>query len=196
MEFLCHDIKTERREVSGGLPQGLKIIPVLFYFALAACLSLYVWFEMNRSAAERDAVKWRAAAGKFNGDVASVAQERKSIESANTWATNVSKWLEGSHNLQPLLVELGRGVGGDASIAEASFMRNAEIASQIQFSLKMNGVSNQILDRTLEGIRKLDFRAYSAQQQKEGEALDYNAILVYQKSDEAVPRQNGSPKAK
>lgn len=196
MDFLCHDIKTERRDVSGGLPQGLKIIPVLFYITLAACLSLYVWFETNRSAAEREAVKWRTAAGRYNSEVGSVAQERKAIESANSWATNVSKWLEGSHNLQPLLVEMGRGVGGDATIAEASFLRNAEIASQIQFSLKMNGVSNQVLDRTLEGIRKLDFRAYSAQQQKEGDALDYNAILVYQKSDEAVPHQGGRQKAK
>lgn len=186
MEFLCHDIKTERKDVSGGLPQALKVVPILFYVALASCSSLYIFFEMSRSAASSDLMKWKMTESKYNAEVAQVTQERKGVESANTYATGVAKWLEGAHNLQPLLVALGRGVGDDATIAEVSLMRNAEIASQIQFALKMNmnGSGSRVLDQTLEGIRKLDFRAYSAQQQKEGDALDYNAILVYQKSDE------------
>jgi hypothetical protein len=188
MEYLCHDIKTERKDVSGGLPQGLKVVPVLFYVTLVACSSLYCYFEMSRNRAAHELLRWREAGTKFNQEVASIAQERKVIETANTWANGVAKWLEGAHNLQPLLVALGRGVGADATISEVLMSRNSEIASQIQFTLKMNSATSQVLDRTLEGIRKLDFRAYSAQQQKEGESLDYNAILVFQPSEESGPR--------
>lgn len=188
MEYLCHDIKTERRDVSSGLPQGLKIVPVLFYITMVACTALYCFFETSRNQAEHELVKWRDAATKFNQETASIAQERKVIETANTWANGVAKWLEGAHNLQPLLVALGRGVGADATISEVLMTRNTEIASQIQFTLKMNDVTSQVLDRTLEGIRKLDFRAYSAQQQKEGDTLDYNAILVFQPGEESAPR--------
>lgn len=190
MEFLCHDIKTERKDVSGGLPQALKVVPILFYITLASCLGLYIFFEMGRSAASSEVAKWKLMEAKYNAEIASVTQERKGVDAANTYATGVAKWLEGAHNLQPLLVALGRGVGQEATIAEVSLLRNSEIASQIQFSLKMNteGSSSRVLDQTLEGIRKLDFRAYSAQQQKEGHDLDYNAILVYQKSDGASSR--------
>lgn len=184
VEILCHDVKTERKDVSGGLPPALKIVPVLFYLTLAACSMLYVYFELSRTAAGKEMDRWQANMTTFNQQIASIATERKGVEAANAWATDVSKWVEGAHNLQPLLVALGRGAGNEATISEVVMTRNSEIASQIQFALKMDKVSSGVLDQTLESIRKLDFRAYSAQQQKEGDALDYNAILVFQKSED------------
>lgn len=188
MEVLCHDIKTERKEVSGGLPDALKVVPLLFYVSVVVCTGLFVSFELQRKAAVNELQTRQSQALKFNQVATAVTQERKGVETANAWATEVAKWLEGAHNLQPLLVALGRGVGESATIAEVILARNSEIASQIQFTLKLDGVNSQVLDQTLEGIRKLDFRAYSAQQQKEGEGLDYNAILVYQPRDDIAAR--------
>jgi hypothetical protein len=67
-------------------------------------------------------------------------------------------------------------------------VRNTEIPRQIHFTLKMDGVTSKVLDQTLQGIRALNFRAYSAQQQKRDESLDYNATLVFQQNQGLASR--------
>jgi len=182
MEVLCHDLKTERRDVSGGLPSYLKIVPVFFYLTLAVCTLGYTWFEVSRKRAARELERWESIVASHEEEISRIEKEREVIEASNDWAKEMAEWLEGAHHLQPLVVALGRGVGEEATIAEVLLVRNSEIPSQIHFTLKMDGVTTTVLDRTLEGIRKLHFRAYSAQQQKNEDSLDYNATLVFQNS--------------
>jgi hypothetical protein len=47
MHDVIHDLKTERQNVSAGLPAGYKLIPAAFYVVAVAAvfLSLYFYLE-------------------------------------------------------------------------------------------------------------------------------------------------------
>ncbi|MEM7600402.1 MAG: hypothetical protein AAF357_03180 [Verrucomicrobiota bacterium] len=188
MDFVCHDLKTERKEVSGGLPGYLRVVPVLFFAALVICTSGFAWFELSRKQAGKDLAKWDRVGAGYEAEARKVQSEKTSVEAANERARQLASWLEGAHHLQPLIVALGRSAGGDATIAEVDLARKEEIPSQIQFRLKMDGVTSGVLDDILQGIRSQNFRAYSAQQQKTEGSLDYDATLVFQNATSIVAR--------
>ncbi len=127
-----------------------------------------------------DAQASAAQAATYQAEAARVANERARIEALNTRATAVAKWVEGALNLQPVCVAVSRGAGRDASISELVLTRNAELPDQVRLELKMSKADSGVMDATLQGIRNLDFRAYSAQQSTDLDQLDYKATLVWQ----------------
>jgi hypothetical protein len=83
-------------------------------------------------------------------------------------------------------VAINRAAGKDATITEVSLTRNAELPSQVYLELKVSNADSAVMDATLQGIRDLDFRAYSAQQTTSGELLEYKATLRWQNSGNQV----------
>ncbi len=179
---ICHDLKSERREVSKGLPPALKFVPILFYAAMILCTASIVWFEYGRKKAETEREKWAGQSRSFQAKNVQVGKDRQTIEELNTQARSVAKWLEGAHGLQPLCVAISRSVGDDSSIDELALARNGELPRQIKLTLKLDGVNSTVLEQVLSSWVALDFRAYSAQQKKMQDSVDYKATLVFQNS--------------
>ena len=180
---VCHDLKTERREVSNGLPQVLKIVPILFYLVLTLGTTLIMWFEYGHKNATTESEKWSSEAARLQASNAQIAKEHSDIEAMNDRAQVVAKWIEGSHNLQPLSVAISRSVGEESTIAELHLQRNSEIPSNIKLTLKMDGVTSSVFEKTLASFGTQGFRAYSADQNKNEDSVDYQAILVWQNSE-------------
>jgi hypothetical protein len=160
-------------------------VPILFYLTLIACTAAMGWFEMERRRAVVEALAFSTQGATFQAEVANIAKERAKVEALNKRATEVAKWVEGALNLQPICVAVSRAAGKDATISELSLSRNAELPSQVHLELKVNNADSAVMDATLQGIRELDFRAYSAQQSKEVDHLDYKATLVWQNAQVA-----------
>jgi len=178
--YVCHDLKSQRPEISSGLPSGYKLVPVLFYLALIGCTAAMGWFEIERSKAVVESRNYAAQTATFNAESARIAKERANVEALNKRAGDVAKWVEGALNLQPICVAVSRAAGQNATIAELSLARNTELPSQVHLELRVNNADSTVMDATLQGIRGLDFRAYSAQQSKEVDQLEYKATLVWQ----------------
>tara|TARA_R110002096_G_scaffold114770_4_gene248792 strand:+ start:5418 stop:5987 length:570 start_codon:yes stop_codon:yes gene_type:complete len=179
---ICHDLKSERREISKGLSPALRFVPILFYLALVLCSTSLVWFEMGYSKSKTAREKWSSQSRQFQAKNVQVGTDRQKIEALNTQARTVAKWLEGAHSLQPLCVAISRSVGDEATVAEVAISRNGELPRQLKLNLKIDGVNSSVLEQVLNSWMALDFRAYSAQQQKEQDSVDYKATLVFQNS--------------
>ncbi len=181
--YKIHDLKTERRDVSRGLPGYLMLAPIMFYLTMVLGVAGAIWFELGKRQAQAQEANWMAESAQFKSQALAVGKERTKVEALNQRARFVTKWIEGAHNLQPLCVGIGRGTGDRATIAELLLSRNSEIPSQIHLTLRMNEVDSTALDGTLQAIRDLDYRAYSAQQQKNQATLDYKATLIWRNQD-------------
>ncbi|MCG8601427.1 MAG: hypothetical protein MI807_14885 [Verrucomicrobiales bacterium] len=179
MESIIHDIKTERQNVSEGLPGALKLVPVLFYLATVASLLLTVFFYLSQKAYEKResemTVRLSEAEVLQNGYLA----EQESIVAESKQAEGYAEWLEGSHPLQPVVVSIGRSMGKDSTIAELALDRNPEIPAHTFMQLKIDGGGSQQIETTLNDIYALNYLTYSAQQVKGRNSTDFQATLIY-----------------
>jgi len=178
--FVCHELKTDRREISSGLPPALKVVPILTYVSVAICTLALIYIGTQIRSAKTQSARWEAQTEHLKAQNTTVAKQHQEIVALNTKASRVAEWMDGAHSLQPLTVGISRSVGTDASIAELLMTRNSEMPSQIRLSLKMDEINSTVLDSTLDSIRMNSFRPYSAQQTKKGRSLDYTATLVWQ----------------
>jgi len=178
--YVCHDLKNQQGEISSGLPPALKVVPILFYVSAVLCTGAMGWFEWQTRQATDLAALHAANKAKIDKESSTLSKEKVQLELLNARAAAVSTWLEGAVNLQPVSVAINRAAGEDAVISELSLNRNTQIPSQVHLSLKVGQADSRVIDATLQGIRDLSFRPYSAQQTKDGDQLDYKATLVWQ----------------
>ena len=178
--LLCNDIKSERPDVSQGLPPYFRAVPILVYAGVLAAAILGTWFYVGFRNASASKDYWTQEDAKSKAANEKLSGEQKAILEQNQRARDVVAWMEGAQALQPLSVAISRSVAPTVTISELSLTRNSEIPSQIYFSLKLDGAGPDQLDRTLASVKDLSYRAYSAQQTKAKSSLDYKATLIWQ----------------
>ncbi len=185
--LLCNDLKTERPDVSEGLPNYFRVVPFLVYAGTVAALVLGTTFYLGLRNAASSKAYWVAEDAKSKSANEKLTGEKNSILEQNQRSRDVVAWMEGAQALQPLSVAITRSVAPTVTISELSLTRNAEIPSQIYFALKLDGAGPDQLDRTLASVKDLSYRAYSAQQNKAKDSLDYKATLIWQSGSEQLP---------
>jgi hypothetical protein len=188
--YVCHDLKSPRGEVSQGLPPVYRLVPIGFYLALVGSTFAMCWFEMERRKAVVEGLAHATQAATYQAETARIGGDRARIDALVIRATGVAKWLDGAVGLQPICVAVSRGAGKHANIIDLSLTRNSELPEQVKLELRMSNANSEVMDATLQGIRDLGVRAYSAQQSTELDQLDYKATLVWQKSS-GQGRQGG-----
>jgi hypothetical protein len=189
--YVGHDLKNQKGEISSGLPAALKVVPVLFYLSAVLGTGAMGWCDWKARQAKSAEQELTARKVAYDAEASKVAKELVKLEALTARAGVVSKWMEGALNLQPVCVVINRAAGEDAVISELALSRNPQIPSQVHLALKVSQADSGVIDATLEGIRELNFRAYSAQQTKEGDQLDYKATLVWQNGQAASGKETG-----
>lgn len=179
MDDIIHDLKTERQNVSEGLPAGYKLIPVTFYFVSVATIFLSLFFYLSKKAYEATELSMRERGDIAQSQQSSYVAQQNALTSEAKSAEGIAKWLEGSRGLQPVTVAIGRSMGKDSTIAELSLDRNPEIPAHTFLQLKIDGGGSQQIENTLNSIYALDFQTYSAQQVKGRNSTDFQATLIY-----------------
>ena len=179
-DVTSHDLKSERPDISPGLPDVLKILPVIFYLALIGSGYLSVQYILDHRSLSDEKQEWLDYQADQEQLKETLTQETSAVMAENQRAGDVVKWIEGARGIQPLGVAIARSAHDDSTIAEISFERNPEIPSQILFSLILNDGKAEHLDPTLASISDLKYKPYSVQQVKNGSEMDYQATLIYQ----------------
>jgi hypothetical protein len=174
------DLKTDRKDIMPALPMVLRIVPILFYSAIAFALIVgSVAFWNGRMATQRrDATKERIAT--LNGEISSTKASRAALEAKIREATDLEAWVLASMPLQPLAVGIIRSMSPNSSIVELSLERDAETPSQLKMGLRMNTDSDKQLEDTLATIEKMHYREFSPTQTRVRGDLDYRASLLWQ----------------
>lgn len=179
MHELIHDLKTERQNVSAGLPSAYKLVPVSFYLVSAASLFLSLYFFLGKRTYEaiEDEMRQRIASAK--AEEARHLAGQKTIVDESKRAESFAKWLEGARPLQPVAVAVGRSMGKDSTVSELSLTRNPEIPAHTMMELKIDGGGSSQIQTTLDSIYALDYQTYSAQQVKGDNSTDFQATLIH-----------------
>lgn len=179
MEKTIHDLKTERQNVSAGLPATYKLIPVAFYIVAVASLALTLYFYLSKKAYEASEAQMNVRLSEAQGKQSEFSTEREAIVTESQKAEGIARWLEGCRPLQPVAAVIGRSMGKDSTIAELSLDRNPEIPAHTFMQLKVDGGGSEQIENTLAAVNALDYQTYSAQQVKGRNSTDFQATLIH-----------------
>jgi hypothetical protein len=179
MDYIIHDIKTERQNVSEGLPAALKAVPVAFYVACALSVLLSFYFYLGKKAYEATTQEMQHRAATAEAEQYQHQSAQQAIAAESQHAEAIARWLEASGPLQPVVVAIGRSMARDATIAELSLNRNPELPAHTLMQLKVDGAGSQQIESTLSEIYQLNYQTYSAQQVKARNATDFQATLIH-----------------
>jgi cell division protein FtsB len=174
------DLKTDRKDIMPALPMVFRIVPILFYGALAFLVvigSLAFW-NMRVTSQKRDAIKQRITS--LQTEIATTKADRAALEVKIREATDLEAWVLASMPLQPLIVAIVRSMDPQSSIVDLKLERDTETPSQLRLGLRLNTNSDQQLEDTLEVIRRMNYREFSPTQTRVRGDLDYRASLLWQ----------------
>jgi hypothetical protein len=174
------DLKTDRKDIMPPLPMVFRLVPILFYSAIAFSLIVgSVAFWNSRVATQRrDAIQQQIAG--INADIAKTKASRAELEVKIREATDLEAWVLASMPLQPLVVGIIRSMAPNSSIVELSLERDPETPSQLKLGLRLNTDSDKQLEQTLAKIEKMHYREFSPTQTRVRGDLDYRASLLWQ----------------
>lgn len=181
------DLKTDRKDIMPALPMVLRLVPILFYGAVAFLLVIgaLAFWNMRVATQKRDAVKERITS--LQTEIAKTKAERAALETKIREATDLEAWVLASMPLQPLVVGIVRSMDPQSSIVDLKLERDAETPSQLRLGLRLNTNSDQQLEDTLEVIRRMNYREFSPTQTRVRGDLDYKASLLWQNPHAKVP---------
>jgi cell division protein FtsB len=181
------DLKTDRKDIMPALPMVFRIVPILFYGALAFLVvigSLAFW-NMRVTSQKRDAIKQRITS--LQTEIATTKADRAALEVKIREATDLEAWVLASMPLQPLIVAIVRSMDPQSSIVDLKLERDTETPSQLRLGLRLNTNSDQQLEDTLEVIRRMNYREFSPTQTRVRGDLDYRASLLWQNPHRKMP---------
>ena len=181
MEKAIHDLKTERQNVSAGLPSSYKLVPFAFYLVAAASIMLTLYFYLSKKAYQASEAEMNIRLSEAKTTQAQHFSARDVIVAESQKAEGIASWLEGCRPLQPVAAAIGRSMGKDSTIAELSLDRNPEIPAHTFLQLKVDGGGSEQIENTLSLVNALEYQSYSAQQVKGRNSTDFQATLIHSK---------------
>lgn len=183
MTFIVQDIKTDRPNISGGLPASYRMVPFVFYGAalMAIAMNLFLYTSLRNH--QRDEKIWMSQVAEAESEKLAIEQRQNQIIEESHAAERIADWVEGSRPVQPLGATISRSMQATATIAELTLDRNPQMPAHLFMTLKLNHAGSEQLDSTLDSLAALDFQTYGANQVKTENALDFQATLIWNKAE-------------
>ena len=185
--LVCHDLKFEADPVAPPLPNGLRMIPVLFYIAIAGCAFFTAYFMIQKNASERGRLAQERVTAEEKKKIAQVQMKYNDLEGAVKKASSMIAWVKGSTPIQRLAMTINNSVlknseemGGDSTIRTLKLSRKQESPWQIKLALTLNGSDpeglNVLLEELGNGAEK--YKRFNPQRSVGEASVNYTATLI------------------
>jgi succinyl-CoA synthetase beta subunit len=178
--YLCHDFKTPRTDTSRRLPNSFRLIPIAFYLAMVAGAYFVTMDVLNYRAAKKDKAQFDQIKAQHEAEKVKFEEQTATLNVETARAQEVAKWVEGTRAMQPICVKIGRSISAEARLSELTLERNEQLPNQLVLTMKLSGGDVSEVQKIQTNIEQLNYRAYSPQQSKQGEVVDYRSNLVWQ----------------
>jgi hypothetical protein len=176
------DFKTDRKDIMPPLQGILRLVPLLFYCSIGVTIILGSIFLVQARIAAAKKAAHVAQTALLNSQARETRDEKAALETQIKKAQNVQRWVEGSHPVQPMVIEITKSMGPQSSIVDFQLARIPDNSAQFKLSLDLITPSAKQIDPMLEQLSKLNYRAVSPQQEIGKGQLQYRATLVQQET--------------
>lgn len=183
MNFIVQDIKTDRPNISGGLPSIYRIVPIAFYGGSVLAILLNLMFYTNLRSYQRAEKSWQTEIADAQAQQQTLVQKQTQIAEEARAAERIADWVEGSRPIQPISTTITRSMQANATIAELNMDRNPQMPAHLFMTLKINNAGTEQLESTLDSLAAIDYQTYSAQQVKTENAIDFQATLIWNRGE-------------
>tara|TARA_R110000850_G_scaffold185992_5_gene311916 strand:+ start:176 stop:724 length:549 start_codon:yes stop_codon:yes gene_type:complete len=179
MDNIIHDIKTERQNVSPGLPAAYKLVPVAFYVVGIASIFLSLFFFLSKKAYESSQETMQARTSEARNAEGRFRVQQQGIVTESQRAEGIARWLEGSRPLQPVTVALARSMAKDSSIAELALERHDDIPANTLMQLKVDGGGSEQIETARAALTSLNYEIFNSRESKGRDSTDFVGTLIY-----------------
>lgn len=181
------DFKTDRKDIAPPLPMIMRLVPLLFYLSLAFLLVVGSAASWHAKVATDQHNTLVVRVENLKSEIAEVKQRRTALDMEIMEAQDLEAWVLASVPLQPLVVAIIRSMENGSEIVELSLERDSETPSQLRIGLRLNTASDKQIEKTLEVMQRMNYRAFNPTQTRVQGNLDYKASLLW--ADPADKRQ-------
>ena len=179
MDYIIHDIKTERQNVSAGLPAGYELVPASFYLVATASLLLSLYFFLSKKAYESSESSMRARINEAQGLQSNFLAQQQGIANEAKQAEGIAQWLEGSRPLQPVAVTIGRSMSKDSTISELALNRDPSTPANTVMKLNIDGGGSEQVETARKALAALNYQIVNSDERKERNTIDFQGIIIY-----------------
>lgn len=116
---------------------------------------------------------------KLQSEIEAKKKERSDLEKKIAEATDLEAWILASMPLQPLAVNIIGSMEPASEIERLQLERDAETPSQLRIRLVLQTESDKQIEKTLEAIRKMNFRESNQTITRSNGELVYTAKLLW-----------------
>jgi len=179
-QYLCHDFKTPRTDMSRRLPGSMRVVPIFFTPSPWPPRSSSSMTCARCSRPSRTAWPPSRAKDEYLAAKTTLDSEKTTIDAELFRAEAVAKWVEGTRVLQPITVAIARAVPLETNITELNLERSADLPAQVSMLVRLNNSTLSEVAKIESSVNRLHYRSFSPSQAKQGDLIEFRSMLVWQ----------------
>ena len=179
-QFICHDFKTPRTDMSRRLPNSMRVVPIIFYAVLGLSAYIAVQDYRDYKLASKELEEAKTENAKLTEAKAKLESEFADVEDKRSRAEEYAKWIEGTRILQPISVAIARAMPPETNITELSLERSPDQPEQVSLLVRMANGTLAEVTKIESSLNRLHYRSHSPGQAKQGDQVEYRSMLVWQ----------------
>ena len=179
MDFVIHDLKADRPNISGGLPGVYRLVPVAFYAGAVLALLMNAFYFVSFRNHQQSERRWQKEVTDAQMEQTNIVHQQSALSAQAIAAGRIADWLDGARPVQPIATAVVRSMEAKATIADLTLDRNPRMPSHLVMDLKVNHAGTEQIEATLQSLAAIDYKNFYTNQALGENAIDFKATLIW-----------------
>lgn len=179
MDFIIHDLKADRPNISGGLPGIYRLVPLTFYGGALLALLMNVFYFLSFRNHQQSELRWQKEITDAQMEQTNIVNQQSALSTQTIAAGRIADWLDGARPVQPIATAVVRSMEAKATIADLTLERSARMPAHLVLDLKVNHAGSEQIEATLESLAAIDYQNFYTTHAMGENAIDFKATLIW-----------------